>query len=175
MYPWYAEIENTLSGTFIYLCQRPLRRTPRMALMMIIRRIDRLHLLFALLSSAFYLWSSFRLFLLVMLSVIGVLLSCLHSRLLSRFHPAPPALVRFQRTRETVGSILMISSTCLMALKFSLKLLDCLARTTSYYIQRWDSGRKTEAWYIVMMMLIGLVLTGNIESWFVCSKSTPKK
>ena len=173
MYPRYAEIENPFSETFIYLCQWSPRRTPRMALMMIIRCIDRLHLLFAPLSSAFYLRSSFRLFLLVMLSVIGVLLSCLHSQLFSRFHPAPPTLVHFQRIRETVGSILIISSTCLMALKFSLKLLDCLARTTSYYIQRWGSGRKTEAWYSVMMMLIGLALIENIESWFVCSKSNP--
>ena len=143
---------------------------------MIIPRIDRLHLLFALLSSTLY-FLSFRQFLFIMLSVFALFLPHLHSRLFSHFHRHhTPAVVHLQgaskrSTRETVGAILIISSASSTALKMSLKLIDCLARATSYYIQRWSSGRKNETWCFMMMLFIGLVLIGNLESWFVCSKS----
>ena len=143
---------------------------------MIIPDMDRLHLLFAMVGSTLYLLS-FRLFLFVILIVGGLYLSRLPSRLLSRFHRhRTQPVVHLQRaskrsTREKVGSILIISSASSMALKISLKLIDYLARTTSYYIQCWTSGRKNDAWCIIMMMLIGFVLIGDIESWFVCPKA----
>ena len=142
------------------------------ALPMIIPRMDKLHLLFALLSSTLY-FLSFRPFLFIMLSVFGLFLPHLHSRLFSHFHGyRTPAVAHLQgpskrSIRETVGTILIISTASSMALKMSLKLIDCLGKATSYYIQRWSLGRKNETWCIMMFFLIGLVLIGNLESRFV--------
>ena len=141
---------------------------------MIMRRIDRLHLLFALPGSTFYLLSSFRLFQFMILSVLGLFLSHLHSQLFPRFHRTALPVVDLKRTGQTIGSILILSSTSSTALKISLKLVDWLAKTTLYYIQRRSSSRKNETSHMMVMMFLGLVLIANIESWFVYSKIKPQ-